>query len=110
MGQHQLCFETLANELRLAIVKELAAGPKNVTELAAAATAERSRVSHALQMLRDCRIVTAEKHGREMRYALNSESPVVKHGSGTLFTLIEAHAKAHCTTCHKCGTAPKFTE
>ncbi|RME31997.1 ArsR family transcriptional regulator [Candidatus Woesearchaeota archaeon] len=108
MGQYELCFETLANELRLAIVKELEAAPKNVTQLANATNAERSRVSHALQILRACRIVSVEKHGREMRYALNTESPVVKHGRGSLFTLMEEHARAHCSTCHKCGTKPTF--
>lgn len=109
MNQHQLCFETLANELRLSIIRSLEQGARNVTELAEATKAERSRVSHALQMLRECRIVSAKRHGREIRYALNTESPVFKEGTGSLLTLITRHAQQSCATCHKHGRRPEFT-
>lgn len=107
MDQHQLCFETLANQLRLDILRLLEQGARNVRTLAAETGAERSRVSHALQVLRDCNLVNAEKQGREVCYSLNKESPVAKRGKGTLFTLIEEHAK-RCATCHKHGGPPQF--
>lgn len=104
--QHQSCFETLANELRLEIVQLLARRPMNVTEIAAATRAERSRVSHALQILRQCRIVNDEKQGREITYSLNKESPLFKDQKGNVFDMIEAHARTSCPTCPKRGKAP----
>ena len=56
-------------------------------------------MSHALQRLRKCSIVTTEKQGREVIYALDETSPVVKEGSGTLFELVEAHIKKKCSCC-----------
>jgi len=108
VDQHSLCFETLANELRLEIVKLLEREPMNVTEIAKATKAERSRVSHALQLLRQCKLVIAKKDGREILYHLNKQSPVFREAKGNLFTMIEQHAKTSCATCPKRGGAPLF--
>lgn len=104
--QHQACFETLANELRLKILQLLEKESLNVSAIAEQTGAERSRVSHALQILRNCQLVTTQKHGREIRYAVNRDTPLFKEHRGDLFTLMEAHARTNCTTCVKCGKAP----
>jgi ArsR family transcriptional regulator, zinc-responsive transcriptional repressor len=104
--QHQSCFETLANELRLEIVQLLEKRAMNVTELAAATKAERSRVSHSLQILRQCHLVNTEKRGREILYSLNAETPVFKEHKGNLFSLMAEHARTSCATCAKRGHAP----
>lgn len=94
------CFETLANTLRLELLTLLNKHEAlNVTQLAILTGAERSRVSHALALLKQCRLITAEKHGRETRYRLNKETPLFTT-QGDLFTLIKTHAK-RCATCAK---------
>lgn len=104
--QHRHCFETLANELRLDILRLLEQGSKNVTQLSEATKAERSRVSHALQILRQCHLVRVRKKGREMLYELNTETPAFKAHTGNLFSLMAEHAKASCTTCKRLGRKP----
>ncbi len=104
--QHRFAFETLANELRLDILRLLEQGPKNVTQLAEATKAERSRVSHALQILRQCHLVRVRKKGREMLYELNTETPVFKAGTGNIFALMAEHCKQSCTVCKRTGRKP----
>lgn len=99
--QHSYCFETLANQLRLDIIRILNERPSNVTNLAKATGAERSRVSHALQILRQCRLVDIEKQGREIIYKLSNETPLFKQRRGNIFMLIEEHARTKCPTCVK---------
>lgn len=99
--QHSYCFETLANPLRLDIIRILDEGPSNVTKLAEATGAERSRVSHALQILRQCSLVDTEKQGREIIYKLSNKTPLFKQKRGNIFTLIEEHARTNCPTCVK---------
>jgi DNA-binding transcriptional ArsR family regulator len=104
--EHQYCFETLSNPLRLDIIGLLQKGSMNVTQLAAATKAERSRVSHALQVLRRCHLVTTEKRGREVVYALNRETPVFKEARGSIFALVAQHCRANCAVCARSGKAP----
>jgi len=98
---HACCLETFANELRMRLLKELQAGPKNVTQLTAATKVERSRVSHALMELRKCNVVRTEKVGREVLYRLNEGTPLTTKAKGSLLQLIEQHAAANCKRCHK---------
>lgn len=88
------------------LLKHLSLGPKRVSELAETLNRERSLISHALQQLRQCHIVTAQKRGREVYYTLNSESPLFKEQTGTIFTILENHAKQCCETCIKHGDKP----
>ncbi len=99
--QHGYCLETLANPLRLDIIRVLNEGPSNVTRLAEATGAERSRVSHALQILRQCHLVDTKKSGREIVYTLSEETPLFKQKRGNIFTMIEEHARQHCPACVK---------
>jgi DNA-binding transcriptional ArsR family regulator len=104
--EHQYCFETLANPLRLDIIDLLQKGSMNVTQLAAATKVERSRVSHALQALRRCHLVQTEKQGREVVYALNKETPVFKEAHGNIFALVAQHCRTNCTVCARTGKPP----
>ncbi len=100
------CLETFANPLRIRIIKLLSEQPRTVTKLAEATGAERSRVSHALQRLRHCKIVIAAKKGREVTYSLNEESPFLRQKErgkegGNLFSLIREHVTTNCHDCLK---------
>lgn len=67
---YHLCFETLASDLRLRILKELAKRPLSVQEIAELVKAERSTVSHSLAVLKECSYVSCEKKGKENVYGL----------------------------------------
>jgi DNA-binding transcriptional ArsR family regulator len=100
--QHTFCLESLANPLRLDIIRLLDDnGAMNVTQLAEETGAERSRVSHALGILKQCKFVTATKEGREMKYAIDLKSPVFKTRKGNIFDMIEEHARVSCPSCAK---------
>jgi DNA-binding transcriptional ArsR family regulator len=97
-----LCFETLANELRVQILKILHEKPMNVTGLTEKLSVERTRVSHSLQMLRDCKLVTVTKQGKEHIYAINNTSPFFSaEQKGGLFALMQEHKQKSCGNCYK---------
>ncbi len=99
-----LCFETLANELRVKILDSLKENPMNVTELTEALNVERTRVSHSLQMLRDCKLVHVTKQGKEHIYTINKDSPFFnKEQKGGLFAVMREHKHKTCVTCYKTG-------
>jgi len=64
-------LRALAAPLRVAIVTELAAGPRFVHELVAALDEPQPLVSQHLRVLRSARLVAAERHGREIAYSLS---------------------------------------
>ncbi len=78
----------------------------NVNELTHALGVERTRVSHSLQMLRDCKFVYMEKRGKERVYALNTHSILhaAEEGNKGLFALMEEHKQKNCGTCIKLHT------
>jgi DNA-binding transcriptional ArsR family regulator len=105
MENLHLCFETLANQLRTEILKELETGPKNVSELTKTTGAERTRISHALTMLRKCKFITVEKRGKQRIYTINSDSVLhnaIKENKG-IFHVIQEHKQNNCISCHKTG-------
>ncbi len=63
-------LQALGEPNRIAIVKKLATGSKNVTELARLLGVEIVNVSHHLGVLRQAKVVTDEKHGRFVVYSL----------------------------------------
>ncbi len=99
--QHTFCLETLANELRLDIIRLINEQPMNVTQIAKKTGAERSRVSHALQILRQCHLVETEKKGREIIYKLSEKTPLFKKQHGDIFSMIHEHARVSCPSCKK---------
>lgn len=61
----------LANPLRSAILDALVERqPMSVTDLVAATGSSQSHVSHALQELRNCSLVTGEPEGKRVLYRL----------------------------------------
>lgn len=98
-----LCFETLANELRVQILKELKKKPMNVNDLVEQMHVERTRVSHSLQMLRDCKFVIMTKQGKERIYAINKHSPLYTKDYATVFDAIINHKEKNCKGCKKCA-------
>ena len=63
-------LKVLADETRLAVVRQLMQAPHLVGELNDAIDVEQSLLSHHLRVLRDANIVTAERVGKAVRYAL----------------------------------------
>ena len=61
----------LADPSRIKILYELSTGPKNVTELCNALQMSQPMVSRHLKVLRERRMVSAERHGTIMLYSLN---------------------------------------
>lgn len=63
----------LSTPSRVRILSLLRTGPHTVGELMAAIGMEQSAVSHQLRVLREHRLVVAERHGRQRLYALHDE-------------------------------------
>ena len=104
-GAYAMCFETLSNELRLRILALLAERRMSVQELAEKLGAERSRVSHSLEILRNCKYVDYEKKGKERVYGLaNSMKNGVKTKGAKsmhIFDFVDRHVEEHCNECQK---------
>jgi DNA-binding transcriptional ArsR family regulator len=63
-------LQALATPSRLRILARLRQGPASVTELAAAVEMEQSAVSHQLRILRHLGLVSGQRSGRTVIYAL----------------------------------------
>jgi len=104
---HHLCFDTLANELRIRILKELEKKPKSVLELSDNLDEEQSKISHSLKALRQCNFVDVEREGKKRIYSIKEGVNMGRflHGkiNGTgMIGLIEGHAES-CENCKKLG-------
>lgn len=64
-------MQALAAPSRVRILSRLREGPCSVSELADAIGMEQSAVSHQLRVLRHLRLVTGERTGRYVHYALH---------------------------------------
>jgi DNA-binding transcriptional ArsR family regulator len=65
-------FRAIADPTRRAILDRLRAGPTPVNELAAEFEQSRPAISKHLRVLRDARLVTEERAGRERLYQLRA--------------------------------------
>ncbi|HLN75521.1 MAG TPA: metalloregulator ArsR/SmtB family transcription factor [Nocardioidaceae bacterium] len=63
-------LQALATPSRLMILAVLQSGPLSVGELTEVVGMEQSAVSHQLRLLREAGLVTAERRGRQVHYAL----------------------------------------
>ncbi len=70
-------FRAIADPTRRAILDRLRVGPAPVNELAADFEQSRPAISKHLRVLRETRLVTEERVGRERLYALNP-APLAK--------------------------------
>jgi DNA-binding transcriptional ArsR family regulator len=73
-------LKTLANARRLEILHRLAAGPCEVSRLAAELGLSQPNVSQHLAVLRTAGVVDAERDGREVRYRLADPDVMVACG------------------------------
>ena len=109
---YEACFDTLANGLRIEVLRELGKGETSVLRLADALGVEQSRLSHALKALRECRYVDFRVEGKERVYFLVPkaiEGFEVGRESLPMFAFIDAHIENHCgQECRKlkCVIAP----
>lgn len=76
MTEYQAAGEllrALASPMRIAIVTELAAGPKCVHEIVDALEAPQPLISQHLRVLRGAGVVRGERRGREIAYTLTDD-------------------------------------
>ena len=66
-------LRVLADETRLAVMRELLQGPRGVGELNAAIPVEQSLLSHHLRVLRDAGLVVTERQGKGVLYRMAPE-------------------------------------
>jgi ArsR family transcriptional regulator, lead/cadmium/zinc/bismuth-responsive transcriptional repressor len=64
-------FQTLGDPTRIKIVLALSAGPLSVSDIAVVVGISESGVSHQLRVLRDRRIVRAERAGQRTYYSVD---------------------------------------
>ncbi|MBN1477371.1 winged helix-turn-helix transcriptional regulator [Candidatus Sumerlaeota bacterium] len=65
-------FHVLSDASRLRLITALAKTPLCVGELSEIVGLGQSATSHALRVLRDCRVVRAEREGQQVRYELSN--------------------------------------
>jgi len=92
---YHIFFSNLSSPLRIGIILSLRKKSKNVTELSKEMLIEQSKLSHALSSLKKCKIVNAEKKGKQRIYSLNKKTIV------PILDLIDKHANLNCK-CNCC--------
>lgn len=73
-------LKVLADETRLAVVRQLFTSPRHVGELQAALEIEQSLLSHHLRLLREAGIVESERDGKSVLYRLTSSVELRRRG------------------------------
>ena len=81
-------FRLLGDEVRLRVLRLLAAEPLNVTELTGIVGIAQSGVSRHLGLLRDAGLVSEERSGGYTWFRLN---PAVRNGHENLWPLLQSH-------------------
>lgn len=66
-------LKMLADETRLAVVRQLIEGPKHVSEINESLDLEQSLLSHHLKILREAGLVTSQRDGKAVLYSLAPE-------------------------------------
>jgi DNA-binding transcriptional ArsR family regulator len=66
-------FFALGDPTRLAVVRELGSAARSATSLADGARVTRQAIAKHLRVLEAAGLVTATRHGREVRYALEAK-------------------------------------
>jgi len=87
---YNVFFTNLANPLKIRIILSLRDKEKNVSELVKELRGEQSKISHALKMLKNCKIVNMKQKGKERIYSLNKDTII------PMLELIDRHSSIHC--------------
>jgi ArsR family transcriptional regulator, nickel/cobalt-responsive transcriptional repressor len=66
-------LKILADETRLAVIRQLLDGPKHVAEINESLGLEQSLLSHHLKVLREAGMVIAQRDGKAVLYSLSPE-------------------------------------
>lgn len=93
-----LLFKALSNESRVDILNLLRSRPKNVSEISEALGMEQTAVSHNLKCLTFCGLVTSERLGKTIEYALNQETVE------PIFRLADRHISKYALNLRTCKT------
>jgi len=68
-------LKALGDPIRIQIIRELQSGPKTVSDLALMLELELANVSHHLRVLYNAQLVTTEREGKYIYYALRRDIP-----------------------------------
>ncbi len=63
-------LKAMADPTRLAVLRRLLDGPRNVTQLCGLLGVDQSLLSHHLRVLRDAELVVGEREGKAVRYRI----------------------------------------
>lgn len=96
---YHIFFRNLANPLKIKIISALKDKESSVGDLTYELKVEQSKISHALALLRKCKIVEVKKKGKERIYSLNKKTII------PLLKMIDEHSKSFCKCkeCKGCG-------
>ncbi len=89
-NSYNVFFMKLANPLKIGIILALRKKDRNVSEIIKELGVEQSKISHALQSLKNCNIVNVKQKGKERVYSLNKDTIL------PMLNLIDKHAVIHC--------------
>jgi len=92
---YHVFFTNLANPLKMKIIFELKEKESSVGELVEKLNVEQSKISHALALLKKCKIVSVKQEGKQRIYFLNKDTII------PIFKLIDKHTKENCE-CNSC--------
>jgi len=94
-SQYHIFFTNLANPFKIKIISALKEKESSVGELSEKLKVDQSKLSHALALLKKCKIVNMKQEGKQRIYFLNKETII------PLLELIDKHAKENCA-CELC--------
>lgn len=75
-------LKVLADQTRLAVVRQLMDGAKHVSQLNQSLQVEKTLLSHHLKVLRESGIVHAQREGKAMLYRLSPAVESKRRGEG----------------------------
>ena len=93
---YHIFFTNLANPLKIDIIIALKTKERSVGELSEKLKVEQSKISHALALLKKCKIVNVEQKGKKRIYSLNKNTII------PMLKLIDKHSKSFCK-CDSCS-------
>lgn len=97
---YHVFFTNLANPLKIEIITLLKEKGSSVGELSEKLKVEQSKISHALALLKKCRIVNVKQEGKKRIYSLNKKTIL------PMLNMIDKHSKSFCN-CKECKGCEK---